>query len=135
MAFIEDLKNTSGRAASGADGHKPFVDMLREASRESKRHSADPWTLRLERMKGEVGYDGVERITTQAVFDFLEVPQRGRNAGACRHLAKLMRELGWTSMKTRSLAQSGFRDQVRGYARDAGGHAKRCAWLGTSGVF
>ena len=62
--------------------------------------------------------------TTQALFDDLEVPQRGRNAGACRHLAKLMRELVGRSMKTRSLAQSGFRDQVRGYARDTKTHLK-----------
>ena len=127
MAFIEDLKKTSGRAAAGENGHKPFLELLREASRESKRRSTDPWRLRLERIRGEVGYDGIERITTQAVFDHLEVPQRGRHAGACRHLAKLMRDLGWTPMKTRSLAQSGFRDQVRGYARDARGSAIRCA--------
>jgi hypothetical protein len=29
-----------------------------------------------------------------------------------------MRELGWTPMKARGLGQSGFKDQVRGYARD-----------------
>jgi hypothetical protein len=33
-----------------------------------------------------------------------------------RRLAKLMRDLGWTAVKARSLSQSGFRDQVRGYA-------------------
>jgi hypothetical protein len=126
MAFVDDLKNTTGRATSGPDGHKPFVELLREVSRESKRHSADPWRLRLERVRGEVGYDGIERITSQTLFDQLEVPQRGRHAGACRHLASLMRELGWTSMKTRSLAQSGFRDQVRGYARDTRAHARLC---------
>ena len=87
----------------------------------------DPWRLRLERVRGEVGYDGIERISTQALFDHLKLPQRGRNAGACRHLAELMRELGWTSMKTRSLAQSGFRDQVRGYARDKRPGARRSA--------
>jgi hypothetical protein len=57
----------------------------------------DPWALRLERVRGRVGDDGVERITTQMLFDHLEVLQRSRGAGACRRLAKVMRELGWTS--------------------------------------
>jgi hypothetical protein len=66
------------------------------------------------------GDDGVERVaTTQAVFDMPEVPQRSRTAGACRRLAKLMRELDWMRIKARGLTPGGFRDQIRGYARDA----------------
>ena len=60
----------------------------------------------------------MERISTQALFDHLEVPQRGRTSAACRRLAKLMRDLGWTAVKARFLGQSGFKDQVRGYARN-----------------
>jgi len=44
-------------------------------------------------------YDGVERISTQDLFDILEVPQRARSAGACRRLAVLMRKFGWTPIK------------------------------------
>jgi hypothetical protein len=61
------------------------------------------------------GYDGVERVSTPDLFDCLDVPQRARTAGACRRLAKLMRELRWTPVKARGITQSGFRDQVRGY--------------------
>jgi hypothetical protein len=82
-----------------------------------------PWHIRLERIRGKVGDDGIERISTQVVFDFLEVPQRSRTAGACRRLAQLMRELGWSQVKARGLTQSGFRDQVRGYARDNTGQS------------
>jgi hypothetical protein len=96
-----------------------FVEMLRRAKMHAMARSADPWRLSLERVRGDVGYDGIERISTQALFDYLEVPQRGRKAGACRRLAKFMRELGWTAVKARALGQSGFRDQVRGYAREA----------------
>jgi hypothetical protein len=53
-------------------------------------------------------------VSTQTLLDLLEVPQRGRNAGACRRLAKLMLELGWTPIKARGMTQNGFRDQVRG---------------------
>ena len=79
---------------------------------------ADPWRVRLERLRGKVGDDGIERISTQAVFDVLEIPQRNRGAGACRRLAKLMRELGWTPIKARGLNQAGFRDMIRGYAKE-----------------
>jgi hypothetical protein len=83
--------------------------------------AAEPWRLRLERVRGKMGDDGIERVPTQTLFDILEVPQRSRGAGACWRLAKLMRELGWSPVKARGLTQSGLRDQVRGYARDKTG--------------
>jgi hypothetical protein len=98
-----------------------FRELLRQTRAQASARPADPWRLRLERARGKVGDDGVERVATQSVFDLLEVPQRGRTAGACRRLANLMRELGWTPIKARGLTQGGFRDQVRGYARDKRG--------------
>jgi hypothetical protein len=99
-----------------------WVGTLRQARRQATA-KPDPWHLRLERLRGKVDYDGIERISTQTVFDVLEVPQRGRDAGTYRRLAKLMRALGWTPIKARGLTQNGFRDQVRGYARDRSGQA------------
>jgi hypothetical protein len=99
-----------------------FIKILKEA-RGQATAKPDPWRLRLERLRGKVGYDGVERISTQTALDLLEVPERGRNAGVCRRLAKLMRELGWTPIKARGLTPTGFKDQVRGYARDRSGQA------------
>ena len=97
-----------------------FLELLRQSRAEAQR-PADPWIIRLENARGNVGDDDVERVPTQALFDFLEVPQRARTAGACRRVATLMRELGWTPIKARGLTQGGFRDQVRGYARDKRG--------------
>jgi hypothetical protein len=99
-----------------------FVELLKQ-TRAKVLAPTDPWRLRLERIRGKVGYDAVERISTQSIFDLLELPQRARSAGACRRLAKLMRELGWTPIKARGMTQNGFRDQVRGYARDRSGQA------------
>jgi hypothetical protein len=96
-----------------------FIGMLRESTARAQAQAADPWRLRLERVRGKVGDDGVERVSTQALFDLLEVPQRSRSAAACRRLARLMCELGWSPMKARGLTQAGYRDQVRGYAREA----------------
>ena len=71
-----------------------FIDLLRQSQAEAAARRADPWVIRLERIRGKVGDDGIERVTTQILFDILEVPQRSRAAGACRRLAKLMAELG-----------------------------------------
>jgi hypothetical protein len=78
----------------------------------------DPWLLRLERVRGKIGDDGIERISTQTLFDLLEVFQRSRGAGACRRLAQVMRGLGWSPVRVRGLTRGGFREQIRGYARD-----------------
>jgi hypothetical protein len=97
-----------------------FMTRLHEAQAKSKARDADPWRLPLERVRGKVDYDGLlERVTTQMLFDVLEVPQRSRGAGACRRLAKLMTELGWTAVRVRGLTRGGYKEQVRGYCRDA----------------
>jgi hypothetical protein len=93
---------------------------LREAQTEMATHNnADPWRLRLERVRGRVGDDGLERVSTQTLFDHLEVPQRSRRAGACRRLAQVMRELAWTPVRVRDLTRGGYKEQVRGYCRNA----------------
>ncbi|WP_172628176.1 hypothetical protein [Bradyrhizobium ivorense] len=65
-------------------------------------------------------FDGLERISTQTLMDILEVPQRDRTAGAYRHLATLMVELGWTAVRVRDFARGGYKEQVRGYVRPQG---------------
>lgn len=98
-----------------------FRELLRQARAQALARPADPWRLRLERARGKLGDDDIERVSTQALFDLLELPQKTRTAGACRRLATLMRELGWSPIKARGLTPGGFRDQVRGYARDKRG--------------
>jgi hypothetical protein len=98
---------------------------IRDEMRTQSAQQADPWRLRLERARGKVGDDAVERVSTQALFDLLEVAQRSRNAGAARRLAKIMRELGWHPIKARGMTPGGFTDQVRGYARTKTGAVMR----------
>jgi hypothetical protein len=95
-----------------------FVERLQDA-KVKPTEGLDPWTLRLECVRGKTGDDGIERISTQTLFDHLEVLQRSRGAGACRRLAKVMRELGWTPVRVRDLTRGGYKEQIRGYARDA----------------
>jgi len=94
-----------------------FLAKLRAAEAESVPQDTDSWRLRLERLRGKVDFDGMERISTQALLDVLEVPQRERTAGAYRDLAKLMGELGWTAVRVRDLTRGGYKEQVRGYVR------------------
>ena len=84
-----------------------WLDKLKEAQAERAART-DPWRLRLERMRGKIEADGIERITTQIVFDIFEIPQRSRTAGACRRLAKVMRELGWIAVRVRGFTRGGY---------------------------
>jgi hypothetical protein len=95
-----------------------FLQKLETAKAEMPARYADSWRLPLERLHGKIGDDGIERVTTQAVFDILETPQHSRGAGACRRLAKLMTGLGWTAVRVRGLTRGGYREQVRGYCRE-----------------
>jgi hypothetical protein len=82
----------------------------------------DRWMPTLRKLKGRIGHDGVERISTTDVFDELEVPIRHRPSQTVR-LSKLMRRLGWSNIRARGLNPGSYRDRVRGYAREVPGHA------------
>jgi hypothetical protein len=96
-----------------------WLGKLEQARAEMASRNIDSWRLPLERLHGTIGNDGIERVTTQTLFDILEISQRSRGAGACRRLAKLMSELGWTAVRVRGLTRGGYLEQVRGYCRDA----------------
>ena len=100
-----------------------WLEKLHKAQADLAAQNADPWRLPLERLQGKIGDDGIERITTQLLFDILEVPQRNRGAGACRRLAKLMADLGWMAVRVRGLTRGGYKEQVRGYCREPFHHA------------
>jgi hypothetical protein len=93
-----------------------------EAAAEITSH---PWKLRLQRVQGKVDYDGLERVSTQALLDLLELPQNRRTAGTFRRLAVLMRELGWSPLRLRDLTGGGYKEQIRGYCRPALQHPNR----------
>jgi hypothetical protein len=99
-------------------GTMSWLSKLEKAKVEMAARNGDPWRLPLERVRGKIDYDGLERVSSQTLLDMLEVPQRSRGAGACRRLAKLMAELGWTAVRVRDLTRGGYKEQVRGYCRD-----------------
>ena len=96
-----------------------WLDRIHDAQARLAALNADPWRAPLERVRGKVDGDGLERVSTQTLLDLLDIPQGSRTAGTCRRLAKLMAELGWTAVRVRDLTRGGYREQVRGYCRDA----------------
>jgi hypothetical protein len=96
-----------------------FIQTLNLKRAEALAHDSESWRLPLERLRGQVGDDGVERVTTQRVLDLLEIPQRARRAGTYRRLAKLMTELGWSAVRVRGPTRGGYLEQCRGFSRDA----------------
>ena len=93
--------------------------MREEAAKSPAVESTDPWRLTLARVRGKVDCDRLERVSSQTLLDLLEVPQRNRTASTFRRLARVMTELGWTAVRVRGLTRGGYKEQVRGYCRDA----------------
>ena len=94
--------------------------MREEAAKAATAEATDPWRLTLERVRGKVDFfDRLERISSQTLLDLLEVPQSKRTAGTFRRLSRLMTELGWSAVRVRDLTRGGYKEQVRGYCRDA----------------
>jgi hypothetical protein len=105
-----------------ASAPQSFVEGLRQAAEAAHRaNGEDPWEPLLRKLKGRVGHDGVERISTTDVFDALEIPMRRRPSLTVR-LSRLMHRLGWTNIRARGLNPGSYRDRVRGYAREVPTH-------------
>jgi hypothetical protein len=98
-----------------------FLQRLRAGAAASRNAPEDPWEPTLRRLKGRVGPDGIERISTNDVFDAIEVPMPRRPSLTVR-LSTVMRRLGWTNIRARGLNPGSYRDRVRGYAREVAGH-------------
>jgi hypothetical protein len=109
-----DSNTTTGRS---------FMQRLRDAVHAVKQaDKEDPWTPTLRKIKGKIGRDGVERVSTTDLFDILEMPMGARPAQTVR-LSRVMRQFGWQNIRARGLNPGSYRDRVRGYAREVQGHA------------
>ena len=95
-----------------------FLEKMAAAAIEAAQ-PVDPWRLRLERVRGQTGFDGLERISSQSLMDLLEIEQRKRTTAAYRHLCDVMVSLGWSPVRVRDFNGRGFKEQVRGYVRNA----------------
>lgn len=93
-----------------------FIEQLRTAK---SSDVSDPWRRQLKAVRGNVGSDGVERLSTDAIFDVLDLPIFKRTPEAAKRVKAIMTCLGWTPVRARYLTSNGHRSRVRGYARMA----------------
>lgn len=101
---------------------RSFVERIRAAQAEQgQSEHEDPWLPTLRTLKGRIGGDGVERISTYDVFEALEIPVR-RRSGTTVRLSRLMRSLGWANIRARGLGAHSYRHRVRGFARQVRDH-------------
>jgi hypothetical protein len=131
-SFMEILEEGVRKVREGtAQQHPPqepdrsrlsFSELLK-AGAEAARNAVeqDPWEAPLRKLKGRIGHDGVERVSTNDAFDLLEVPMRRRPSETVR-LSRVMRKLGWSNIRARGLNPGSYRDRVRGFAREVPGH-------------
>src|SRR4051812_34224751 len=96
---------------------------LLEAAR-NKSPPLHPWTAPLRSMRGRKDIDGVERISTEAILEALDVPPFRRTPEAAKQLRRLMLALGWTPVRARHVTSRGRASRVRGYARMAGRYSE-----------
>ena len=122
LAVAEAARLGKGKTASCLTGSRliganggfmralTFRERVREeAAKAAAAETADPWRLRLERVRGKIDFfDKLERVRSQTLLARLEVPQRSRTAGTYRRLAKVMVELGWTAVRVRDLTREGY---------------------------
>jgi hypothetical protein len=92
-----------------------FVEQLR--IRRQTTTPSDPWTAPLRNVRGQIGHDGVARISTEAVFEQLGLAPIKRTPEAAKRLKLLMVDLGWTPVRSRHVTSRGRAARVRGYAR------------------
>src|ERR1700704_5197199 len=94
-----------------------LIAQIEKAQAALAARNTEPWRVPLERLRGKVDPDGVERGKTQDNFYVLDLQQPRRTTAAAGRLAKVMREVGWTAVRIKGLTRGGYQEQVRGYCR------------------
>jgi len=92
-----------------------FIERLREAR--NTITPSNPWLPLLSKVKGQRGIDGLERISTEHVFERLNLPPVKRTPQAAKLVCQLMTDLGWSPARVRAITSRGRAARVRGYAR------------------
>ncbi len=113
-----------------------FLEKLRGSA---AKKPSDPWMAALHLLNVRSGSDRIERIATDALFDFLDIAPLQRTPEAAKRLRRVMVELGWTPMRVRSATARGRASRVRGYVRmrgscapeDGDASGSRGCWMNT----
>lgn len=94
-----------------------FVETLRANAAQIRSEAQDPWACALANIKGRKDSDGVERISTDGVFDYLGLRPLERTPEAGKRVKAIMCSRGWIWVRARHVTGAGSAGRVRGYAR------------------
>jgi hypothetical protein len=86
---------------------------------EQAQRRKEPWFDILEHIGGQIDRAGVERISTGHVLDLLRIPMARRTPQMFSRLTATMRTLGWAPCRMRDFNAGGYREQLRGFCREA----------------
>ena len=96
--------------------HQSYVARLR-AILTARAAPEDPWFAKLRCVKGRVGSDRVERLSTGHLFELLGLHPFERTPEAGKRVRSMMVALNWTPVRARCATTRGHASRVRGYAR------------------
>lgn len=98
-----------------------FLNVLAQKKAEAQTlTTSDEWKPILIKAKGTVGLSNIERVSTEALFDLIDLPKVKRTPEAAKRLRRIMEELGWVATRAPSrITQRGRAGRVRGYSREA----------------
>jgi len=120
MGYLKELEalkaEVQGRAATKPPG-MAWETWLNQLKEQTQASNADPWYEKLAVVRGKIGDDNIERVMTHELLAVCGVSSRGKQSGALRRIAEVMRSLGWTAVRKRGLTATGLLDQTRGWAR------------------
>ena len=110
-----DFKELDMAEPAGLPPQKSFIESLKP-THQTTTPSNHP-TMDLSTLCGRVDSRGVERISTEALFDQLGVPPFKRTPELASRLRGLMVAQGWTPIRGNYMTNKGHAARVRGYAR------------------
>ena len=91
-----------------------FIEHLQDIRQTIK--PSDPWISALRNVRGQIGHDGLERLSTEKIFEQLDLPPLKRTPEAAKRLKVVMLTLGWSPVRSRHVMSRGRAARVRGYA-------------------
>jgi hypothetical protein len=112
---LEDVMPAA--TASPSNDRKTGSGSWADRLRAERVTPSDPWSVTLDTIKGRVGSDGVERISTEMVFEWLDVPPFKRTPELAERIRGSMVRRGWVPVRARHVTGKGYAARVRGYAR------------------
>ena len=113
LSFLEKID-----AARAQQNEKRAAEAAAQtAAQQTPPEPVDPWVEQLRNIRGRCDEDGVERISTLFVMEYLGVPPYKRLSLSKRLQKVMVNSLGWQPTRVFGLNERSYKEQLRGFAR------------------